>query len=71
MQYRAAVKFADLKDGRHIYEAGDTYPRPGLTVSAARLEELSSGRNAMGYPLITAVPEVKRTRKRVESNVDD
>lgn len=73
MKYRALVRFADLKDGRHLYEVGDTYPREGLTVGAVRLDELSSNRNAAGYPLIAAVPEQEKrsTRKRGKKNEHD
>ena len=66
--YRAVVRFADLSDGKHLYERGDTFPREGLTVSAARLAELSSGKNRAGYPLIEAVEDEKprAPRKRVK-----
>lgn len=53
--YRAIVRFADLKDGGHIYEAGEQYPRPGFVVSDERLAELAGSDNRMGYPLIKAV----------------
>lgn len=33
MSYIALTRFADLHDGKHIYEAGDFYPRPGFNVS--------------------------------------
>lgn len=70
MMYVAAVKFADLQDHNHIYEAGEEYPRLGLDVSEARLAELSGSKNAMGYPLIKQVDGDKEetpkvTRKRV------
>lgn len=72
MRYRAAAEFADLQDGKHLYKAGDEFPRQGLTVSAARLAELAGSDNRMGYPLIAAVPEPepepKPIRKRVKAN---
>lgn len=55
MTYKARVTFADLQDGRHLYRAGDAFPREGLTVSAKRLSELAGSDNRMGYPLIEAV----------------
>lgn len=71
--YRAAIDFADLQDGKHFYRAGDTFPREGLTVSAARLDELSGSDNRAGKPLIFAEPEKetpveKPTKRRVKRN---
>lgn len=71
--YRATVAFNDLKDNNRSYEAGETYPRPGLKVSAARIKELSTDANRSGFPLIEYVPdpepekapEKKTTRKKV------
>ncbi len=81
MSYRAAVRFADLQDGRYMYNAGDTFPRDGLTVTEARLAELAGSDNRAGYPLIMAVPDPapeparepapeakSRGRKRVKRN---
>ena len=31
--YKALVRFADLQDGGHIYEAGSEFPRLGFVVS--------------------------------------
>ena len=53
--YIAATRFADLKDGGRIYEAGEQYPRPGFVVSEKRIAELAGSDNRMGYPLIEAV----------------
>lgn len=50
--YRVVVPFADLKDGKHEYKVGDTFPRNGLKVPDARIEELSTGKNRRGVPLI-------------------
>ena len=55
MEYRAAVKFIDLKDDNRLYEAGEKYPRDGLSVSKTRIAELAGSDNRMGYPLIEAV----------------
>lgn len=60
MTYKAATRFADLTDNRHIYEAGDTFPRPGLSVSENRLAELAGSNNRSGHPLIKAVPEPQK-----------
>lgn len=53
--YRALMRFADLQDGNRIYEAGETYPRPGFDVTPERIAELAGRDNRMGYPLIEAV----------------
>lgn len=54
MTYRVLTRFADLQDGKRIYEAGDAFPRPGFSVSGARLEELAGSDNRTGHPLIAA-----------------
>lgn len=70
MIYRAAVDFYDLQDDNRFYEAGEQYPRPGLSPSPARLADLSSNNNRMGHPLIIpqVEPKPKRARRRVESD---
>lgn len=67
MTYHAAVDFIDLQDGNRLYKAGEEYPRPGLTVTPARLEELAGDGNRMGYPLIVET-KPKRARRRVKSD---
>lgn len=58
--YKAIEDFYDLKDKNHKYQPGDAFPRAGLTVSAERIEELSTANNRRGIALIQ---EVKPTRK--------
>lgn len=53
--YKALVRFADLKDGKRIYEAGEEYPRPGFVVTPERLNELAGSDNRAGYPLIALI----------------
>lgn len=53
--YVAIVRFADLMDGKRIYEAGDTFPRPGLNVSPERLRALEGCDNLARKPLIVDV----------------
>jgi hypothetical protein len=55
VSYIVLMRFADLQDGNRIYEAGDTYPRPGFDVSPERLAELAGSDNRMGEPLIVDV----------------
>ena len=60
MTYTVLTRFADLQDGNRIYEAGDQYPRPGLSVSDERLAELAGSDNRMGRSLIKAVERPKQ-----------
>lgn len=53
--FRVVSTFADLQDGKHLYKPGDTFPRQGLTVDAARIAQLASCDNATGRALIEAV----------------
>lgn len=55
--YRAKMAFRDAKDGEHLYNAGDVYPRKGKKVTKARLEELSTENNAAGVAVIVEVKE--------------
>ena len=55
MKYKVLTRFVDLQDANHLYKAGDTFPRSGLTVSADRIAELSSSSNRRGIPLIEEV----------------
>lgn len=73
MTYKALTRFADLKDGNRIYEAGDTYPRLGLNVTPERIAELAGSDNRMGYPLIAADVQKtpKETRKPEDGEVID
>lgn len=52
MMYTVIRKFADKLDNGHIYNAGDVYPREGLSVGKNRIEELSTNVNRCGVPLI-------------------
>lgn len=54
--YIATEHFVDLADKkRRAYNAGEKYPADGVTVSEARLAELSSDRNKRKRPVIAAV----------------
>ena len=61
--YKALTTFADLKDNKHLYHEGDTYPRDGMSVSDARLQELSTNKNATRKPLIVKVEEPQKKGK--------
>lgn len=64
LNYRATRYFIDLKDGGHAYEAGDAFPFDGKEIAPERLEELSTGKNRLGCPLIEELAEEKKTRKK-------
>ena len=53
--YEVLVYFTDLQDKEHEYHVGDTFPREGVSASAARIKELSSKKNRRGIPLIKKV----------------
>lgn len=50
--YNVIVTFADAKDGYHVYNVGDKFPRDGIMVGEARIKALSTDANALGKPLI-------------------
>lgn len=50
--YRAIVRFVDLQDNNHLYQAGDIFPREGTKVSDKRLQELLSDANRRHKPMI-------------------
>ena len=65
MMYRVIKAFTDLKDNKHAYSVGDTFPHNGVEVDAERIAELASGKNRLGVPLIEEIAEKpKRTRKK-------
>ena len=55
--YKVLAYFTDLQDNNHPYTEGKPFPRDGLTVSEARLKELSSTNNKRGIKLIELVEE--------------
>lgn len=71
--YKVLVDFMDLQDGRHVYNAGDTFPRDGVKPSKSRINELLGKSNKIGRQLIEEIKEdkedadgaVPRTKKLV------
>lgn len=55
--YKVIKYFTDLHDADHEYHSGDTFPRKGVKVTNARLEELAGEKNKQGVPLIEKVEE--------------
>jgi len=58
--YKVLRYFTDLQDNDYAYNVGDTFPREGMTVSQARLDELSGPHNKQKRPLIEPVVVVDR-----------
>lgn len=63
MSYKAIAFFRDGQDDNRAYRPGDTFPRAGLAVSAARLAELSGSANRRGIPLIREEKAAKAPEK--------
>lgn len=61
--YKAVKYFEDLQDNRHPYNKGDVYPRKGLNVNRARIEELAGTHNKRGEVLIAEVKTPKKSKK--------
>lgn len=57
IMYKVITAFVDAKDGGHLYNVGDDYPRKGVKPTKTRLAELASEKNAAGVPLIKEVKE--------------
>ena len=74
--FRVVRQFFDLTDGNREYAPGDTFPRDGVTVSAARLAELATSNNRLGYSVIEEIKDVAEKaekpapRKRVKKSAD-
>ena len=57
MRYLVIKTFSDMQDNGYKYHVGDTFPHDGLTVSAERIEELSTDKNRRKIPVIKAEQE--------------
>lgn len=70
--YQVIKHFTDLQDNNYAYNAGDEFPRSGVTVTDKRLAELAGSGNKQGVPLIRACekvegkPKKKRAKKTTE-----
>lgn len=63
-KYKVLRYFNDLQDDNYYYETGATYPRDGLTPAQDRIDELASGKNKQGIPLIELMEQPKTVKKR-------
>jgi hypothetical protein len=70
--YEVIKNFADLKDGNHVYLAGDKFPRDGADADSERIAELSGYTNLIGEPLIreVATEAEKRSVSEEKAEVD-
>ena len=62
--YKVLAYFTDLQDNNYPYTEGKPFPRDGLTVSEARLKELSSTNNKRGIKLIEFVEEEPQVQEQ-------
>ena len=64
MMYKVIKHFIDLQDNNHTYNAGDSFPRSGVSVTEERLAELAGSNNKQGVPLIEKIKEAPKKRKK-------
>ena len=65
--YKAIRYFTDLEDNSYPYNPGDVFPREGLRVRETRIQDLLTGNNRRGIPVIEKVEEP--TEKEVVAEV--
>lgn len=65
--YKAIRYFTDLEDNSYPYNPGDVFPREGLRVRETRIQDLLTGNNRRGIPVIEKVEE--QTEKEVVAEV--
>lgn len=65
--YKVVKDFTDKTD-KHIYRAGDAYPRKGVKADEARIKELSSKENKRGEILIKEVKEQKKSKAKAKED---
>lgn len=54
MKYRAVIDFVDMQDNNHVYKIGDEFPRLGMEVTDARIDELIGSNNKLKRSVIEA-----------------
>lgn len=57
MMYKVLSEFHDKQDNYYLYKKGDLYPRGDKKVTAKRISELSTDKNAAGIPLIAEIDD--------------
>lgn len=66
MRYVVIENFCDKTDGFRPYLPGAEFPREGLEVSEARIEELMTDANALHKPLIKEAPAEEKKKAQAE-----
>ena len=66
MAYRVVRAFSDIQDNYHVYSVGDGFPRAGVVVGEQRINQLATGKNATGKPVIEIVEDSKSVEKSEE-----
>lgn len=66
--YIVVKDFTDRID-KHIYRAGDKYPRSGVDVSDDRVAELTSKNNMRGEVLVKVVEKAEISPKNDETEI--
>lgn len=69
MIYVVTRYFTDAQDNEHAYHEGDIYPRDGLKVSEARINDLMSGNNFQRVSLIKAVEKLPESPKKESKEI--
>lgn len=69
--YKALSYFIDLQDNNYPYQKGDTYPRKGYVPADKRIEELSTGANKRGVPVIAKYGDTKPVKAVKEEKAAD
>jgi hypothetical protein len=68
--YRVICAFNDILDNSFLYSIGDTYPRKGMYPAEGRIQELMSGDNRQGKPLIEPIAENVKNTENSAADVD-
>lgn len=64
--YKVVKRFFDLQ-ANHAYSVGDNFPHDGAEVDEDRINELLTGTNKLGVPLIEETKEKpKQTKKKTK-----
>ena len=69
--YKVIVDFVDMCDGGFLYHAGDSFPRDGAEVSAARASLLLSNSNRLGTPLIEEIVNPVRESEKAARTAEN
>lgn len=71
MTYTVTKNILDTKDNNRFYEAGDTFPREGVSMSEGRLKQLLGLGVIVSTdgvePIAEPAEKPKRSRKKAES----